>query len=73
MEKRLNLMGMVCPLPIVKTEKELNTLKRGDILKVMLDNNRSVINILEYCEDHSLQFEVHELAHGIWEIIIIRE
>lgn len=72
MEKELDLLGMVCPLPILKTEKELESLKKGDRLRIKLDSNRSVVNILEFCEDHSLQFEVHELIHGIWEILIER-
>lgn len=35
MNKRLDVRGMKCPIPIVKAKKEMDTLVKGDVLEVV--------------------------------------
>lgn len=35
MNKRLDVRGLKCPIPIVKAKKEMDTLAKGDVLEVI--------------------------------------
>ena len=35
MNKRLDVRGLKCPIPIVKAKKEMDTLVKGDVLEVV--------------------------------------
>ena len=43
--KKLDLIGQVCPWPVILTLKELNTLEDGEVLEVIVDHLPSTINI----------------------------
>lgn len=43
--KKLDLIGQVCPWPVIFTLKELKTLEDGDVLEVIVDHLPSTINI----------------------------
>ncbi|ADQ15718.1 sulfurtransferase TusA family protein [Halanaerobium hydrogeniformans] len=48
MDKHLDCTGEPCPLPLIKTEKEMNKLKIGDKLFIELDHTCSMTNIPEW-------------------------
>ncbi|HHN64865.1 MAG TPA: sulfurtransferase TusA family protein [Nitrospirae bacterium] len=35
MERVLDLRGLVCPMPVIKTKKALNEIAEGEVLKVI--------------------------------------
>mgnify|MGYP000070655981 FL=1 len=43
--KKLDLIGQVCPWPVIFTLKELKTLEDGEVLEVIVDHLPSTINI----------------------------
>ena len=43
--KKLDLIGQVCPWPVIFTLKELKTLENGEVLEVIVDHLPSTINI----------------------------
>lgn len=43
--KKLDLIGQVCPWPVIFTIKELKKLDDGEILEVLVDHLPSTINI----------------------------
>ena len=43
--KTLDVKGLKCPMPIVKTKKELDTLAPGDVLKVVTTDKGSVLDM----------------------------
>lgn len=43
--KTLDAKGLKCPMPIVKTKKELDTLQPGEVLKVVATDKGSVLDI----------------------------
>ena len=48
MEKILDCKGMACPLPVVNTKKTSEEMNTGDILKVLVDNEIAVQNLLRF-------------------------
>ncbi|MCK8825464.1 sulfurtransferase TusA family protein [Fuchsiella alkaliacetigena] len=72
MEKKLDLLGMVCPVPLLKTKEELRCLVTDAVLKIKLDSNQSVRNVIDWLEEQGYNFELKELAAGIWEIKIVK-
>ncbi len=64
----LDLLGEVCPVPLLKTEKAVNNLSSEQPLEIITDHTQAVRNIMEFLEDRSLEFEVEELKPGIWKI-----
>ena len=48
MEKILDCKGMACPLPVVNTKKTTEEMNTGDVLKVTVDNEIAVQNLLRF-------------------------
>ncbi len=48
----LNCSGLVCPIPVAKTKKQLNRMNCGDILVVTGDFCEAGKNIKRYAENH---------------------
>ena len=48
MEKILDCKGMACPLPVVNTKKATEEMNGGDVLKVTVDNEIAVQNLLRF-------------------------
>ncbi|MHA1437005.1 MAG: sulfurtransferase TusA family protein [Promethearchaeota archaeon] len=53
-KKLLDLRGKVCPMTFVYTKLELERLKEGDILNVLIDFSPALENIPESCRRQSL-------------------
>ncbi len=43
----LNLLGLKCPLPVLKISKKFKELKKGDILVVKTDDPKAEVDIEE--------------------------
>ncbi|MGI6711672.1 MAG: sulfurtransferase TusA family protein [Bacillota bacterium] len=41
----IDVCGMSCPEPVIRTNKELETMKKGEKLKVVVDNETARENI----------------------------
>ena len=47
----LDLKGLKCPLPVLKTRKALTKLKPGDRLKVLTTDPMAAIDIPHFCNE----------------------
>jgi len=66
----LDVLGRVCPYPLVLTKKALEKLPNGGILKVLCDAPASAEDSLpRFAQDKGMAFEVVKLAES-WEIYI---
>ncbi|MAI29821.1 MAG: hypothetical protein CMP38_06405 [Rickettsiales bacterium] len=45
--KLINLMGLRCPLPVLKIAKKIKEIKKGDIIKVKVDDPKAENDINE--------------------------
>lgn len=69
-QKKLSLLGEVCPFSLLKTQSELEQMNFRDTLLIDTDFNQSVRNIIKWCDYEGYKFELDELDHGIWQIKI---
>ncbi len=69
--KELDLIGKVCPWPVMLTMKELKKLGNNEVLDVLVDHFPSTINVPEAAkkEGHEV-IENIRVADGVYKIII---
>jgi tRNA 2-thiouridine synthesizing protein A len=59
---KLDLTGLKCPLPALKTRKALKVLKTGDLLEVHCTDPLSVIDIPNLIRETGDRVEIRERA-----------
>lgn len=68
---KLDLTGLKCPLPALKTRKALKTLKPGDLLEVRCTDPLSAIDIPNLLRESGDKLEMTERAEQ--EIVFLIE
>ena len=67
----LDVLGRVCPYPLVLTKKAMEKLNSGDVLKVLCDAPASAEDSLpKFCEKQNFTLEVEKVGDASWEIFI---
>ncbi len=69
-EYELDCMGEACPIPLMKTEKKMETLVAGDVLVVHIDHSCAMKNVPEWARKQGFNVEVEEVDDGEWDVII---
>lgn len=52
--KILDLTGLKCPMPLIETKKALKQLDQQNSLKIIIDNETSVKNVIHFLNDHNI-------------------
>ncbi|MBK6298915.1 MAG: sulfurtransferase TusA family protein [Sphingomonadales bacterium] len=50
-ESEIDLSGLLCPLPVLKARKRLETLQPGHVLKVIATDPMSAIDMPHFCNE----------------------
>ena len=50
-EKTLDTRGLICPLPVLKARKQLQTLVSGTILRIVSDDQGSLKDFQHFCKE----------------------
>lgn len=66
----LDLVGEVCPVPLLRVQEALRVAKPGETVVACLGYARSVRNVMEWAEKEGLAFEVRERQGGYWEVVL---
>jgi tRNA 2-thiouridine synthesizing protein A len=67
----LDVLGRVCPYPLVLTKKAMEKLASGQILKVKCDAPASAEeSIPKFCEKQGYALQVEKVGDGAWELYI---
>lgn len=69
-EKRLVCLGEYCPVPLVKTQKKIDTMKVGEVLVVEIDHSCAMKNIPEWARKAGHNVDIEEVDNGQWEVYI---
>ena len=69
-EFTLDCMGEACPLPLIKTEKQIEKMEIGDVVIVQIDHSCAMKNVPEWARTHGHNVEIDEVDDGEWEVII---
>jgi len=70
-KETLDVLGRVCPYPLVLTKKALEKLGSGEVLKIKCDAPASAEeSIPKFCEKQGYTCEVEKIGDGAWDIYI---
>nr|WP_074257609.1 sulfurtransferase TusA family protein [Vannielia litorea] len=47
----LDALGLLCPLPVLKTAKQMRALAQGEVLRVQTDDPAALIDMPHYCAE----------------------
>ena len=50
-EEILDATGLLCPLPVLKLRKHLNSMKIGEVVAVLADDPAAAIDIPFFCDE----------------------
>ncbi|MDR3591536.1 MAG: sulfurtransferase TusA family protein [Negativicutes bacterium] len=68
----LDMLGEICPHPLLMAQAKLEKLAAGDCLVIESDFSRSVRNILAWADKNGHSYDVEEVDKGIWQVKIIK-
>lgn len=69
-EYKLDVLGEMCPLPILRSDKIFKTLAPGDKLLVITDHSCAMKGIPLHFKKLPAETQVSQVAKGVWEISI---
>ncbi len=49
-DRTLNAQGLVCPIPLLKAKKEIETLENGQVLEIIGTDEGSRVDLPGWCE-----------------------
>lgn len=70
--KKIDCLGDVCPIPIIKTKKELKSMKTGESIMVVTDHSCTFEALIELLENRNVKIKSDEVINGVWEIVITK-
>lgn len=68
--KEINTKGLPCPQPVIKTKEALENLKKGEKLKIIVDNDTALKNIQKFVNSQGHQILSVEKVDSDFFIII---
>lgn len=66
----LDLIGEVCPVPLMRTSEAVARMDAGSELLVETDYPRALTNITQWCSRHGHPYEILDYRRGIYRMII---
>ncbi|HWI64137.1 MAG TPA: sulfurtransferase TusA family protein [Symbiobacteriaceae bacterium] len=66
----LDLIGEVCPVPLMRTAEAVAALPSGSELLVETDYPRALTNITQWCFRHGYTYEILDYRRGVYRVII---
>ncbi|HEY3314049.1 MAG TPA: sulfurtransferase TusA family protein [Bacillota bacterium] len=67
-EYRIDAVGDVCPVPLLKVQRAALKLAPGDLLVVEVGQPRTVRNVVEWAGKNGFSAEIRESAPGVWQL-----
>lgn len=55
-DEDLDAIGLICPLPVLKLRKRLQTVAAGAVLRIRADDPAAAIDIPHYCAEAGHEF-----------------
>lgn len=68
--RTLDCFGDICPIPLLKLQREISALPEGETLKMVVDHSCAIESIREYLTPRHYPFIIDEVMNGVWEIFI---
>lgn len=58
----LDAVGLLCPLPVLKARKRLQSLQSGDVLCLVADDPAAVIDVPHFCHEAGHELVAQDLS-----------
>ena len=73
--KEIDVLGRVCPYPLVMTKKGSESLNEGEVVRILTDSEPSVTTeIPNFCAKKGLLMDSVRLEDkGYWEVYIMKQ
>ena len=68
--KILDVKGKRCPMPLIETKKALKGLQANESLKIIIDNETSVKNVVHFLNDNNIAVGQNTETDGVYELIV---
>jgi len=68
--KVIDCFGDICPIPIIKIEQELETLKPGESFMLVTDHSCTMEAIKDKYSKSKVKLKSKEVMNGGWEVYI---
>lgn len=65
-DKFLDVKGLACPMPIVKTKKTMDQLESGQVLEIHATDKGSVKDLTAWAKSGGHELVKHEEENGIY-------
>ncbi|MEW5785686.1 MAG: sulfurtransferase TusA family protein [Bacillota bacterium] len=72
MRVKIDCLGEMCPIPILKSIKELKKISKGDSILIVTDHSCVARSLVEVLLKKSYLIEEEEVMNGIWEITVTK-
>ena len=69
---KLDCLGMLCPVPVVKTGQAMRRIGFGDLLAVVADDPGAELDLRDWCDANRQEWVGVEARGGAWTIQIRR-
>jgi tRNA 2-thiouridine synthesizing protein A len=63
---RLDCLGMLCPVPIIKTGRAIRKVDVGTILEVVADDPGVESDLVDWCDANRQELVSMKTALGVW-------
>ena len=50
-ELEIDALGLLCPLPVLRIQKQMRHLAPGDMVKIISDDPAALVDIPHYCKE----------------------
>lgn len=65
---QLEIWGEMCPIPIIKAQRRLKNMKKGDVLVMETEHSCTSQGIVVWAQKNNYTLVVTEVANGIWHL-----
>lgn len=69
-EKIIDCFGDICPIPLLKIEMQLETIKSGESFKLVTDHSCTIESIRHKYKNRRIEITITEVMNGVWEVCI---
>ena len=71
-ELEIDALGLLCPLPVLRIQKQMRRLAPGDTVKIISDDPAALVDIPHYCKERGHALVQHRRTDK-GQVFIIRK
>lgn len=61
----IDALGLLCPLPVLRTRKRMQTLSSGQVACLVADDPAAVVDVPHFCAEAGHELLRHDSADGV--------